>query len=108
MVTACRIVGQRRPPPTVRGRPQATRSRGQATYTGVELLRRLLPGALDPLTRRGSEVLVHVLEGAASKFIGRTLKGIGHRTVEIHRSRAMVKLGATWLPELIRRALRRS
>jgi DNA-binding CsgD family transcriptional regulator len=32
--------------------------------------------------------------------------GISHRTVEIHRARAMLKLGATSTPELIRRALR--
>ncbi len=56
-------------------------------------------------TRRETEVLVQVLEGAANKFIARAL-GISHRTVEIHRARAMLKLGATSTPELIRRALR--
>jgi FixJ family two-component response regulator len=63
--------------------------------------------ALDQLTKRETEVLVQVLEGAANKSIGRTL-GISHRTVEIHRARAMLKLGATSTPELIRRALRQS
>ena len=75
------------------------------TYTGAELLRRLPQPAIRSLTRRETEVLVQVLEGAANKFIARAL-GISHRTVEIHRSRAMLKLGATSTPELIRRALR--
>jgi DNA-binding CsgD family transcriptional regulator len=64
------------------------------TYTGTELLRRLPTAALERLTRRETEVLVQVLEGAANKFIARAL-GISHRTVEIHRARAMLKLGAT-------------
>jgi DNA-binding NarL/FixJ family response regulator len=104
VVTACRIIGStaRLRLSEIAGKPldlQAT------TYTGAELLRRLPQAALDSLTRRETEVLVQVLEGAANKFIGRTL-GISHRTVEIHRSRAMVKLGASSTPELIRRALR--
>ena len=73
------------------------------TNSGTELLKRLLPPG-EPLTQRESEVLVHALEGAANKFIGRTL-GISHRTVEIHRSRAMLKLGAMSITELIWRAL---
>jgi DNA-binding CsgD family transcriptional regulator len=106
VVTACRIIGStaRLRLSEIAGKPldlQAT------TYTGAELLRRLPQVALDSLTRRETEVLVQVLEGAANKFIGRTL-GISHRTVEIHRARAMLKLGATSTPELIRRALRQS
>jgi protein AroM len=97
VVTACRIIGS-----TARLR-LAEIALSAKTYTGVELLKRL-PPAGEPLTRRESEVLVHALEGAANKFIGRTL-GISHRTVEIHRSRAMLKLGATSAAELIWRAL---
>ncbi|MDP1966818.1 MAG: LuxR C-terminal-related transcriptional regulator, partial [Reyranella sp.] len=71
--------------------------------TAVEQLKPLSPAG-EPLTRRQSEVLVHALERAANKNIGPTL-GISHRTVEIHRSRAMLKLGATSAAELIWRAL---
>jgi len=104
VVTACRIIGStaRLRLSEIAGKPldlQAT------TYTGTELLRRLPPAALQSLTRREAEVLVQVLEGAANKSIARAL-GISHRTVEIHRARAMLKLGATSTPELIRRALR--
>lgn len=72
-------------------------------YSGAELMKRLA-GAVAGLTPREREVLVHVLEGGANKLIARAL-GISHRTVEIHRARAMAKLGATSVTELIRRAL---
>ncbi|MCF8532196.1 MAG: LuxR C-terminal-related transcriptional regulator [Reyranella sp.] len=105
VVTACRIIGStaRLRLAEIAGKPLDLSAR---TYTGAELLKRL-PSAGEPLTRRESEVLVHALEGAANKFIGRTL-GISHRTVEIHRSRAMLKLGATSAAELIWRALTQS
>lgn len=105
VVTACRIIGStaRLRLAEIAGRPLDLSAK---TYTGIELLKRL-PPAGEPLTRRESEVLVHALEGAANKFIGRTL-GISHRTVEIHRSRAMLKLGATSAAELIWRALTQS
>jgi len=76
----------------------------QDSYTGVELLRQL-PEGEPALTPREQEVLAMALEGRANKLIGRAL-GISHRTVEIHRGRAMTKLGAMSIPELIRRALR--
>ncbi len=60
-------------------------------------MRRLPQPALESLPRRETGVLVQVLEGAANKFIARAL-GISHRTVEIHRARAMLKLGATSTP----------
>jgi DNA-binding CsgD family transcriptional regulator len=104
VVTACRIIGStaRLRLSEIAGKPLDFST---TTYTGAELLRRLPQPALDSLTRRETEVLVQVLEGAANKFIARAL-GISHRTVEIHRARAMLKLGATSTPELIRRALR--
>lgn len=104
VVTACRIVASaaRLRLAEIARRPLAAEAEAK-TYTGTELLKRLLPAA-EPLTQRESEVLVHALEGAANKYIGRSL-GISHRTVEIHRSRAMVKLGATSVTELIWRAL---
>jgi len=76
----------------------------QDSYTGAELLRQL-PEGEPALTPREQEVLAMALEGRANKLIGRAL-GISHRTVEIHRGRAMTKLGAMSIPELIRRALR--
>jgi protein AroM len=72
-------------------------------YTGTELLRRL-PKAKTLLTPRESEVLAHVLEGGANKSIARALH-ISHRTVEIHRSRAMAKLGFRSVTDLLRRSL---
>jgi len=74
-----------------------------APLTGQGLIDRLPPPTI-ALTPREREVLCGVLEGEANKMIGRRL-GISHRTVEIHRSRAMGKLGATSPTELIRRAL---
>jgi protein AroM len=70
---------------------------------GAALIDRLPPPAT-ALTPREREVLCGVLDGEANKTIGRRL-GISHRTVEIHRSRAMGKLGASSPTELIRRAL---
>ena len=106
VVTACRIIGStaRLRLSEIAGKPLDLQA---ATYTGAELLARLPRASVESLTRRETEVLVQVLEGAANKFIGRAL-GISHRTVEIHRARAMLKLGASSTPELIRRALRHS
>ena len=70
---------------------------------GGELINRL-PAPAVALTQREREVLSRVLEGEANKVIGRNL-GISHRTVEIHRSRAMSKLGAASVTDLIRRAM---
>lgn len=75
-----------------------------ATPLKGEALIDRLPSPAIPLTQREREVLCFVLEGEANKLIGRRL-GISHRTVEIHRSRAMSKLGASSPTELIRRAL---
>ncbi len=83
----------------VMGRRSEPQSDG---YTGAELLRRL-PEAKTLLTPRESEVLAYVLEGGANKSIARALR-ISHRTVEIHRSRAMAKLGVRSVTELIRRS----
>ena len=53
------------------------------------------------LRRVDIAVLAHVLDGRSNKLIGRAL-GISHRTVEIHRSRAMAKFGTSSTTELIR------
>ena len=83
--------------------PEGTSFTPVVETNSIELMKRLA-GAIDGLTPREREVLVHVLEGGANKLIARAL-GISHRTVEIHRARAMAKLGATSVTELIRRAL---
>jgi protein AroM len=63
-----------------------------------------LPGETEMLTARERDVLAGVLDGASNKEIGRRL-GISHRTVEIHRGRAMTKLNASSPTELIRRLM---
>ncbi len=63
-----------------------------------------LPQPDAPLTPREREVLVLALTGQVNKLIARAL-GISHRTVEIHRARALTKYGASSSAELIRRAL---
>jgi len=63
-----------------------------------------LSGQGMPLTPREREVLAAVLEGESNKKIAQIL-GISHRTVEIHRGRALAKLNATSPTELIRRMM---
>ena len=59
-------------------------------------------GALyDRLTVREREILAQVADGKTSKEIARSL-GISPRTVEVHRSHIMGKLGADSLADLIR------
>jgi protein AroM len=72
-------------------------------YTGIELLKNLAD-AQTLLTPREQEVMAQALEGKPNKAIGRALN-ISYRTVELHRARAMAKLGANSITELIRRAL---
>jgi DNA-binding CsgD family transcriptional regulator len=55
-------------------------------------LRRNFPGA-ESLTPREHEVLEKIVGGASNKEAGRAL-GISPRTIEVHRSRVMEKLGA--------------
>lgn len=67
------------------------------------LIDRLPPPSV-PLTPRERQILACVMDGEANKVIARRL-GISHRTVEIHRGRAMNKLEAGSPVELIRRVL---
>jgi FixJ family two-component response regulator len=55
---------------------------------------------LERLTKREREVLERVVDGNANKVIALDL-GISERTVEIHRSRVMKKMGARSLAQLI-------
>jgi two-component system, LuxR family, response regulator FixJ len=54
-----------------------------------------------PLTKREGEVLAQLVTGASSKEAARWL-GISPRTIEIHRSHIMGKLGAKNIADLVR------
>ncbi len=56
---------------------------------------------LRALTSREREVMDLALKGNTSKAIAREL-GISHRTVELHRSRLLEKLGVSSITELLR------
>ncbi len=58
----------------------------------------------ETLTAREREVMELVVEGRANKVIAFDL-GVSERTIEIHRSRVMKKMGATSLPHLVRMAI---
>ena len=60
---------------------------------------------LESLTPREREVLSLVTGGKANKVMAADL-GLSQRTVEIHRSRVMEKMGARHLSELVRMAIR--
>ncbi len=57
------------------------------------------------LTDRERDVLALVLKGLSSKAIAKSL-GISYRTVEVHRSHILEKLGVRTVPELIHLANR--
>jgi RNA polymerase sigma factor (sigma-70 family) len=54
------------------------------------------------LTNREREVIQHVVTGVSNKDLAETL-GVSDRTIEVHRSRAMKKMGAESLPDLVRK-----
>ncbi len=58
------------------------------------------------LTEREREVMALMIKGLSSKVIAQTL-GISYRTVELHRSHILEKLGVRTVAELIRLALER-
>ena len=64
-------------------------------------LRGNLEAKLATLTPREREVMERVADGQANKAIAIDL-GMSSRTVEIHRARAMAKMGAQSLAELVR------
>ncbi len=57
--------------------------------------------ALSNLTNREAEVLTLLVKGDQNKVVARKL-GISPRTVEVHRSRIMQRLGAKSFAELVR------
>ncbi|MBL8349074.1 MAG: response regulator [Burkholderiaceae bacterium] len=83
----------------------------------VEAIERAFAGAAagrdDPvwpiqasLSPREREVMRHVVDGLDNRSIG-SLLGISARTVEVHKSRLMAKLGVRGLADLIRLASQR-
>jgi DNA-binding NarL/FixJ family response regulator len=62
------------------------------------------PRAVDVLTAREREILVHIAQGMTNKGIGAKL-GISARTVEAHRDSLMGKLGIRTVAGLTRLAL---
>jgi FixJ family two-component response regulator len=60
---------------------------------------------LATLTAREREVLDQILSGRSNKQVAFAL-GIAERTVKLHRSRAITKMGGPSLPELVRRVER--
>jgi FixJ family two-component response regulator len=63
--------------------------------------RQRIESRIGSLTPREREVMEMVVEGKANKVIAMELD-LSQRTVEIHRSRVMTKMGADSLPELVR------
>jgi FixJ family two-component response regulator len=62
-----------------------------------------LLGRLDALTTREREVMQRVVRGLLNKEIAAEL-GTSERTIKIHRSNVMRKMGAESLPDLVRMA----
>lgn len=61
-----------------------------------------LRNSFDSLTTRESEVLEHVIAGQSNRHMA-DLLGVSDRTIEVHRSRVMKKMGADSLPDLVRK-----
>jgi RNA polymerase sigma factor (sigma-70 family) len=54
------------------------------------------------LTTREREVMWHVVAGLSNRQLAELL-GVSDRTIEVHRSRVMKKMGAASLPDLVRK-----
>ena len=54
------------------------------------------------LTVREREVMRHVVAGLSNRHLAEQL-GVSDRTIEVHRSRGMKKMGADSLPDLVRK-----
>lgn len=80
------------------------------SHFGSPIARRLLqpaePTVEDELTARQIEILTLLAQGMASKEIAYKL-GISSKTVDVHRSRLMERLGLHDVPSLTRYAIRK-
>jgi RNA polymerase sigma factor (sigma-70 family) len=56
----------------------------------------------DNLTAREQEIMQHVVAGMTNKDTAELL-GVTIRTIEVHRAKAMKKMGAETLPDLVRK-----
>jgi two-component system response regulator FixJ len=54
------------------------------------------------LTDREREVMQHIVAGMSNRRLAKLL-GVSDRTIEVHRSRGMKKMGAESLPDLVRK-----
>ncbi len=61
-----------------------------------------IAGRMASLTPREHEVLTHVVDGRLNKQIAADL-GIAEKTIKVHRARAMEKMGASSLADLVRK-----
>jgi FixJ family two-component response regulator len=68
----------------------------------VRLELQRIRGRLASLTPREHEVLQHVVDGRLNKQIAADL-GIAEKTIKVHRARAMEKMGASSLADLVRK-----
>jgi two-component system response regulator FixJ len=57
---------------------------------------------LSSLTPREREVMQHVVDGMSNRRVAELL-GVSHRTIEVHRSKAMKKMRAESVPDLVRK-----
>ncbi len=67
-------------------------------------IRAELTHKFERLTPREREVMKYIVNGTSNKHLAELL-GVSSRTIEVHRSRIMSKMGATSLPELVWMAL---
>lgn len=54
------------------------------------------------LTKREKEIMQHVVAGVSNREIAKLLD-LSNRTIEVHRSRAMKKMGAESIPDLVQK-----
>ena len=82
----------------------------RGSHFGSQIVHRLLqpgePAVEDELTARQIEILTLLAQGMASKEVAFKL-GLSSKTVDVHRSRVMERLGLHDVPSLIRYAIRK-
>jgi FixJ family two-component response regulator len=74
---------------------QATRLRLTRTYCAV------VTDRFQNLSPREKQVMKHIVDGFSNRDLAERLN-ISMRTIEVHRSRVMTKMGADTLPDLVR------